>query len=193
MGFKLAILISGNGSNMLNILEACKKKILSSEVKIVVSNNHNSKGIGLAKKKKIKTAIIDNKKFEEKLQKILHNEKINLVCLAGFMKILNKNFLKNWKYKIINIHPSILPSFPGLDAVNQALKKGVKYTGCTIHFVDAGIDTGQIIDQQIIRIAEKDTLSDLKKKILKEEHNLYIKVLSNLEKEILEKEINDKI
>ena len=109
------------------------------------------------------------------------------------MKILNKNFLKNWKYKIINIHPSILPSFPGLDAVNQALKKGVKYTGCTIHFVDAGIDTGQIIDQQIIRIAEKDTLSDLKKKILKEEHNLYIKVLSNLEKEILEKEINDKI
>tara|TARA_B100000287_G_scaffold354789_1_gene345169 strand:- start:2576 stop:3142 length:567 start_codon:yes stop_codon:yes gene_type:complete len=188
MGFKLAILISGNGSNMLNIIEACKKKILSSEVKIVVSNNYNSKGIELAKKKEIKTKIIDNEKFEEKLQKILHDEKINLVCLAGFMKILNKKFLKNWKYKIINIHPSILPSFPGLNAVDQALKKGVKYTGCTIHFVDDGIDTGKIIDQKIIRIAEKDTLSNLKKKILKEEHNLYIKVLSNLEKEI-----NDKI
>ncbi len=189
MGFKLAILISGNGSNMLNILEACKKKILSSKVKLVVSNNYNSKGITLAQKKKIRTAIIDNENFEEKLQKILSDEKINFVCLAGFMKILSKNFLKNWKYKIINIHPSILPSFPGLNAVDQALQKGVKYTGCTIHFVDDGIDTGKIIDQRIIRIAEKDTLYNLKKKILKEEHNLYIKVLSKLEK----KEGNDKI
>ena len=187
MGFNLAILISGNGSNMLNILEACEKNILSSNVKVVITNNKNSKGIKAAKKK-TKVCIINEIKmnnFEVELNKILIAEKVNFICLAGFMKILSKKFVKNWNNKIINIHPSLLPSFPGLNSVKQALDKGVKYTGCTVHFVDDGIDTGQIIDQRVIKVERSVSLKELTKKILKEEHILFIKVLLNLEKELL--------
>ena len=192
MGFNLAILISGRGSNMLNIVDACNNKILSSKVKIVVSNNKNSSGLAKVKKKGVKTTIIyENQinKFEKELTQILVEEKINFICLAGFMRILSKDFLSNWKKKIINIHPSILPAFKGLDAVKKAIEKKVKYTGCTIHYVDKGIDTGEIIDQRIVRVLKKDNEEKLAKKILKEEHILYIKVIRTLEKE---KE-NDKI
>ena len=114
MGFNLAILISGRGSNMLNIVDACNNKILSSKVKIVVSNNKNSSGLAKVKKKGVKTTIIyENQinKFEKELSQILLEEKINFICLAGFMRILSKDFLRNWKKKIINIHPSLLPAF----------------------------------------------------------------------------------
>lgn len=190
MGFNLAILISGNGSNMLNILDACEKNILSSNVKVVITNNKNSKGIQAAKKKTKVCVIneIEMTKFEAELNKILINEKVNFICLAGFMKMLSKKFVNNWDKKIINIHPSLLPSFPGLNPVKQALDKGVKYTGCTIHFVDEGMDTGQIIDQRVIKVKRKISLEKLTKKILKEEHFLFIKVLLYLEKEFL----NDK-
>ena len=190
MGFNLAILISGNGSNMLNILEACEKNILSSNVKVVITNNKNSKGIQAAKKKTKVCVIneIEMTKFEAELNKILITEKVNFICLAGFMKMLSKKFVNNWDKKIINIHPSLLPSFPGLNPVEQALDKGVKYTGCTIHFVDEGMDTGQIIDQRVIKVKRKISLEKLTKKILKEEHFLFIKVLLYLEKEFL----NDK-
>ena len=187
MGFNLAVLISGNGSNMLNILEACEKNVLSSNVKVVITNNKNSKGIEVAKKK-TKVCIINEiemNNFEVELNKILIAEKVNFICLAGFMKILSKKFVKNWNNKIINIHPSLLPSFPGLNSVKQALDKGVKYTGCTVHFVDDGIDTGQIIDQRVIKVDRSVSLKELTKKILKEEHILFIKVLLNLEKELL--------
>ena len=186
MGFNLAILISGRGSNMLNIVDACNNKILSSKVKIVVSNNKNSSGLAKVKKKGVKTTIIyENQinKFEKELTQILVEEKINFICLAGFMRILSKDFLSNWKKKIINIHPSILPAFKVLDAVKKAIEKKVKYTGCTIHYVDKGIDTGEIIDQRIVRVLKKDNEEKLAKKILKEEHILYIKVIQTLEKE----------
>ena len=120
MGFNLAILISGRGSNMLNIVNACDNKTLSSKVKIIISNNKNSSGLSKVKKKGIKTKIIDENKinkFEKKLSEILIKEKVNFICLAGFMRILSQEFLHNWKRKIINIHPSILPSFRGLNAV----------------------------------------------------------------------------
>ena len=187
MGFNLAILISGRGSNMLNIVDACNNKILSSKVKIVVSNNKNSSGLAKVKKKGVKTTIIyENQinKFEKELSQILLEEKINFICLAGFMRILSKDFLRNWEKKIINIHPSILPAFKGLDAVKKAIEKKVKYTGCTIHYVDKGIDTGEIIDQRIVRVLKKDNEEKLAKKILKEEHILYIKVIETLEKDI---------
>ena len=187
MGFNLAILISGRGSNMLNIVDACNNKILSSKVKIVVSNNKNSSGLAKVKKKGVKTAIIyENQinKFEKELSQILLEEKINFICLAGFMRILSKDFLRNWKKKIINIHPSILPAFKGLDAVKRAIEKKVKYTGCTIHYVDKGIDTGEIIDQRIVKVLKTDNEERLAKKILKEEHILYIKVIKTLEKDI---------
>ena len=186
MGFNLAILISGRGSNMLNIVDACNNKTLSSKVKIIISNNKNSTGLAKVKKKGIKTKIIHEnqiKKFEKKLSQILLEEKVNLICLAGFMRILSEEFLCNWKKKIINIHPSILPSFRGLDAVKQAIEKKVKYTGCTIHYVDKGIDTGEIIDQRIVKVLKTDNEKKLAKKILKEEHILYIKVIETLEKD----------
>ncbi|MAI60080.1 MAG: phosphoribosylglycinamide formyltransferase [Rickettsiales bacterium] len=187
MGFNLAILISGRGSNMLNIVDACNNKTLSSKVKIIISNNKKSSGLAKVKKKGIKTKIIHEnqiKKFEKKLSQILLEEKINLICLAGFMRILSEDFLCSWKKKVINIHPSILPAFSGLDAVKQAIEKKVKYTGCTIHYVDKGIDTGEIIDQRIVRVLNTDNEKKLAKKILKEEHILYIKVIETLEKEI---------
>ena len=186
MGFNLAILISGRGSNMLNIVEACNNKTLSSKVKIVISNNKNSSVLTKVEKKGIKTKIIlENQinKFEKKLSQTLHEEKINFVCLAGFMRILSKGFLCNWEKKIINIHPSILPAFKGLNAVKKALEKKVKYTGCTIHYVDKGVDTGEIIDQRIVKVLKTDNEERLAKKILKEEHILYIKVIESLEKE----------
>ena len=187
MGFNLAILISGRGSNMLNIVNACNNKTLSSKVKIIISNNKKSCGLIKVKKKGIKTKIINEnriKEFEKKLSQILIEEKINLICLAGFMKILSKEFLCNWEKKVINIHPSILPAFRGLNAVQKAIENKVKYTGCTIHYVDKGIDTGEIIDQRIVRVSETDDEKKLAKKILKEEHILYIKVIETLEKEI---------
>ena len=187
MGFNLAILISGRGSNMLNIVDACNNNTLSSKVKVIISNNKNSTGLAKVKKKGIKTKIIHEnqiKKFEKKLSQILFEEKINLICLAGFMRILSEEFLCNWKKKIINIHPSILPAFRGLNAVKQAIEKKVKYTGCTIHYVDKGIDTGEIIDQRIVKVLKTDNEKKLAKKILKEEHILYIKVIETLEKDI---------
>ena len=187
MGFNLAILISGRGSNMLNIVNACDSKTLSSKVKIIISNNKKSCGLIKVKKKGIKTKIINEnriKEFEKKLSQILIEEKINLICLAGFMKILSKEFLCNWEKKVINIHPSILPAFRGLNAVKKALENKVKYSGCTIHYVDKGIDTGEIIDQRIVRVSKTDDEKKLAKKILKEEHILYIKVIETLEKEI---------
>ena len=187
MGFKLAILISGRGSNMLNIVDACINKTLSSKVKIVISNKENASGVTKVKRKGIKTKIINDnqaKEFEKKLSHILIREEVNLICLAGFMRILSKEFLKNWNKKIINIHPSILPAFRGLNAVQKAIEKKVKYTGCTIHYVDEGIDTGEIIDQRIVKVLKKDDEEKLAKKILKEEHILYIKVIETLEKDI---------
>ena len=186
MGFNLAILISGRGSNMLNIVNACDNKTLSSKVKIRISNNKNSCGLAKVKKRGIKTKIINEnqiEKFEEKLSQILIKEKINLICLAGFMRILTKEFISNWDKKIINIHPSILPAFRGLNAVKKAIDKKVKYTGCTIHYVDNGIDTGEIIDQRIVKVLKTDNEKKLAKKILKEEHILYIRVIEILEKE----------
>ena len=171
---------------MLNIVEACNNKTLSSKVKIVISNNKNSSVLTKVEKKGIKTKIIHENqinKFEKKLSQTLHEEKINFVCLAGFMRILSKGFLCNWEKKIINIHPSILPAFKGLNAVKKALEKKVKYTGCTIHYVDKGVDTGEIIDQRIVKVLKTDNEERLAKKILKEEHILYIKVIESLEKE----------
>ena len=168
MGFNLAILISGHGSNMLNLVDACEKKILSSQIKVIISDNKLSKGINLIKHK-YKAVVVDKdglskKDFENKIKLILEKENIDLVCLAGFMTILSKDFLLNWENKVLNIHPSLLPSFRGKNAVDQALRKGVKFTGCTVHIVDSGIDTGTILDQEIVKVSKNDSTESLKKK-----------------------------
>ena len=187
MGFKIAILISGRGSNMLNIIEACNNKKLYSSVNLVVSNRPNVLGLKVASKYKVRTEILDSnnltkENFESLLDKILKKNNINLVCLAGFMKILSKDFVKKWPKMILNIHPSILPSFKGLNAQRQAIENKAKYSGCTVHFVNEEMDSGEIIDQKIVSISNNDDVDSLSKKILMEEHKLYIKVLKKLEK-----------
>ncbi len=187
MGFKIAILISGRGSNMLNIINACNDKKLCSSVKLVVSNKLDAYGLKVASKNKIKTHAINTKNltkevFEDLLDKILKNNNINLICLAGFMKILSKDFIKKWPKMILNIHPSILPSFKGLNAQKQAIENKAKHSGCTVHFVNEEMDGGEIIDQKIVDISNDDDVDSLSKKILKEEHKLYIKVIKELEK-----------
>ncbi len=191
MGFNLGILISGRGSNMLNIVNASQSGIINSKVKIVISNKINSQGIKKAKKKNIKTKIINQSLYKTKtnFEKVLNNslidENVNFICLAGFMSILSPYFLNLWSNKIINIHPSLLPDFKGKNAVKQALEKKVKTAGCTVHFVDEGVDTGKIIDQEKVMISNNDDEEMLAKKILKKEHVLYIKVLKELERKLL--------
>ena len=188
MGLNLGILISGRGSNMLNLVNASQRGLIKSKVKIVISNNKNSIGIDKAKRKNIKTKIINQKDYESKkdfenaLTNTLKNQNVDLVCLAGFMSILSKNFLKDWNRKVINIHPSLLPSFRGKNAVKQALEQRVKTAGCSVHFVDEGIDTGEIISQEKVPVSSNDDEETLGKKILKKEHVLYIKVIKELER-----------
>ena len=187
MGFKIAILISGRGSNMLNIIKACNDKRLCSSVNLVVSNKSNAHGLKIAGRYKVGTHVLDNKNFskeifENLLDKILKEKNINLICLAGFMKILSKDFVKQWPKMILNIHPSILPSFKGLNAQQQAIDNNAEYSGCTVHFVNEKMDGGEIIDQKIVDISTEDDVNSLSKKILMEEHKLYIKVIKELEK-----------
>ena len=188
MGLNLGILISGRGSNMLNLVNASQRGLINSKIKIVISNNKNSNGIDKAKRKNIKTKIINQKEYESKkdfenaLSNTLKNEDVELVCLAGFMSILSKNFLKDWNKKVINIHPSLLPSFRGKNAVKQALENKVKTAGCSVHFVDEGIDTGEIISQERVPVLSNDNEETLGKKILKKEHGLYIKVIKEFER-----------
>ena len=188
MGLNLGILISGRGSNMLNLVNASQRGLIKSKVKIVISNNKNSIGIDKAKRKNIKTKIINQKDYESKkdfenaLTNTLKNQNVDLVCLAGFMCILSKKFLKEWHRKVINIHPSLLPSFRGKNAVKQALEQRVKTAGCSVHFVDEGIDTGEIISQEKVPVSSNDDEETLGKKILKKEHVLYIKVIKELER-----------
>ena len=188
MGLNLGILISGRGSNMLNLVNASQRGLINSKIKIVISNNKNSSGIDKAKRKNIKTKIINQKDYESKkdfenaLTNTLKNQNVDLVCLAGFMSILSKNFLKDWHRKVINIHPSLLPSFKGKNAVKQALEQRVKTAGCSVHFVDEGIDTGEIISQEKVPVSSNDDEETLGKKILKKEHVLYIKVIKELER-----------
>ena len=188
MGLNLGILISGRGSNMLNLVNASQRGLINSKIKIVISNNKNSSGIDKAKRKNIKTKIINQKDygskkdFENALTNTLKNQNVDLVCLAGFMSILSKKFLKDWNRKVINIHPSLLPSFRGKNAVKQALEQRVKTAGCSVHFVDEGIDTGEIISQEKVPVSSNDDEETLGKKILKKEHVLYIKVIKELER-----------
>jgi len=173
---------------MLNLVNASQRGLINSKIKIVISNNKNSSGIDKAKRKNIKTKIINQKDygskkdFENALTNTLKNQNVDLVCLAGFMSILSKNFLKDWNRKVINIHPSLLPSFRGKNAVKQALEQRVKTAGCSVHFVDEGIDTGEIISQEKVPVSSNDDEETLGKKILKKEHVLYIKVIKELER-----------
>ncbi|MDC0203598.1 phosphoribosylglycinamide formyltransferase [Candidatus Nitrosopelagicus sp.] len=184
----LGILISGRGSNMESILKAIKKQKIPINPAIVISNKSNAKGLAIAKKMGVQTAVIDSSKYKGKrlqfdkeiittLRKYNVTPTNGLVCLAGFMRIISPHFIKEYKNKILNIHPALLPAFPGLDAQKQAIEFGAKYSGCTVHFVDEGVDTGPIIIQEIVKIGNKDTEKTLTKKILTKEHEIYPKAV----------------
>ena len=185
---KLAILISGRGSNMQAILNSIKKQSIPINPVIVISNKPTARGLRIAKRHGVKTEIVESKGFQgsrweydQKIIDVLSRYRITpkngLICLAGFMRILSPEFIKKYKNRILNIHPAILPAFPGLDAQKRAIDSGVKYSGCTVHFVDEGIDTGQIIVQEVVKVRSDDTEETLAKRILAKEHKAYPKAI----------------
>ena len=188
MTLKIGILVSGRGTNLEAIIESYKNNELGEvEISVVISNKLNTSAIEKAKEHNIDTLIIEQKKnnnselYDEILYKSLVNKGVTkengLVVLAGFMKILSPWFIEQFQNRIINIHPSILPSFTGLKAQKQAIECGVKVSGCTVHFVTADLDSGPIILQESVKIKEGDTIETLSKKILVEEHKIYSKAI----------------
>lgn len=180
---KLGILISGRGSNMTAIVKAVQSgRIYDSEVVVVISDKQSVEGLGKAQKCGIETIVVtrNGRTREEHDAEIISELKkrdVELVCLAGYMRLLSRDFVRAFPDKIINIHPSLLPSFPGLDAQKQAVEYGVKISGCTVHFVDEHLDHGAIILQKAVEVADDDTAETLSAKILEHEHALYIEAL----------------
>ncbi len=186
---KTAIFISGRGSNMKSLIKYSQKKNSKIEIAKVFSNNKNAQGIDIAKKLNVPEIFYySNKFFEEKIKKNLDD--IELICLAGFMKILSPRFVKKWKERLINIHPSYLPHFKGLNAQRKAIEAKASFSGCTVHYVNKKIDSGNIIKQKKIKILKKDNTESLTKKILIEEHKLYPKALNVVVNRLL---LNEKI
>jgi phosphoribosylglycinamide formyltransferase-1 len=180
----LAILISGRGSNMEAILKSIKKKKIPIKPAVVISNKADAEGLKIAKRLGVKTEIVESagfkgdrwdydKKIVSVLTKYGVTQKNGLVCLAGFMRIISPQFIRRYKNKIMNIHPALLPAFPGLNAQKQAVKHGAKYSGCTVHFVDEGVDTGAVILQLVVPVKDNDTEDSLSKRILAKEHQAY--------------------
>ena len=172
---KTAVFISGNGSNLKSLIKFSKLKKSPIVIKMIISNNSKSKGLQFAKIYKIKKKIFDFKNIlsEKKIIYELKKNDIDLICLAGFMKILSKSFVNNFKGKILNIHPSLLPKYKGLNTHEKAIKNKDKYSGCTVHFVNSKLDSGKIINQKKVKINKSDTPKTLAKKILVQEHKLY--------------------
>ncbi|ADQ15655.1 phosphoribosylglycinamide formyltransferase [Halanaerobium hydrogeniformans] len=177
--FKIAVFASGRGSNFQSIIDAVNRGEVPAEVKVLLSDKENSGALKRAESEEIENIFINPEHFENQIEyekeiiNILEMAEIDLIVLAGYMRILSPLFVKKYKNKIINIHPSLLPAFKGLNAQKQALDYGVKYSGCTVHFVDEGMDTGPIILQAVVKVEEDDTVEDLAARILKEEHKIY--------------------
>ena len=172
---KTAVFISGTGSNLKSLIKFSKLKKSPIIIEMIISNNAKSKGLQYANIYKIKKRVFDfkNSLSEKKIIDELKQNNINLICLAGFMKILSKSFIKNFKGKILNIHPSLLPKYKGLNTHEKAIKNKDKYSGCTVHFVNSRLDSGKIINQKKVKINKFDTPKKLAKKILIQEHKLY--------------------
>ena len=171
----IAVFISGTGSNLKSLIKFSKLKKSPIIIKMIISNNYKAKGLKYANIYKIKKKVFDfqNTLSEKKVINELKKSDIHLICLAGFMKILSKSFIKNFKGKILNIHPSLLPKYKGLNTHERAIRNKDKYSGCTVHFVNSRLDSGKIIKQKKVRIQKLDTPKTLAKRILIQEHKLY--------------------
>jgi len=179
----IAVLISGRGSNLESLIKYSKKKNSLFKIELVISNNLNAKGLEIANKSKIKNQYIEysNKKnFENFSLKLLKKYKIDLVCLAGFMRILSREFIKKFSKPILNIHPSLLPKYKGLNTHYKAIKNKDIYSGATVHIVNEKLDSGKIIIQEKVKILKTDKENTLRKKVLKIEHKIYPKAIMKL-------------
>ena len=177
---KTAVFISGTGSNLKSLIKFSKLKKSPISINLIISNDSKSKGLQYGKIFKIKKKIFDFKTKhidEKKILFELKKNRIDLICLAGFMKILSKTFINNFNGKILNIHPSLLPKFKGLNTHERAIRNKEKYSGCTVHFVNSKLDSGKIILQKKVKIKKDDTPNTLAKKILSQEHKLYPKAI----------------
>jgi len=176
---KIAVFASGRGSNFQSIIDNIKSGYIQAEVKLLISDRQDAGALKRAEHEDVENVFIDPAHFEtktdyeEELIGLLKNAEVELVVLAGYMRILSPLMVKEFKNQIINIHPSLLPAFKGLNAQKQAVDYGVKYSGCTVHFVDQGMDTGPIIKQAVVEVKDNDTADDLAARILKEEHKIY--------------------
>ena len=171
----VAVFISGTGSNLKSLIKFSKLKKSPIIIKLIISNNSKAKGLQYADIYKIKKKVFDfkNSLSEKKVINELKNNDIHLICLAGFMKILSKSFINNFKGKILNIHPSLLPKYKGLNTHERAIRNKDKYSGCSVHFVNSRLDSGKIISQKKVRINKFDTPKTLAKRVLIQEHKLY--------------------
>jgi phosphoribosylglycinamide formyltransferase-1 len=188
---RVAVLFSGFGSNLQALIDACEADNYPAQIVLVISNKPDAYGLERAKKAGIKNISINHKnfssreEFDAKLTLELEKEKVDIICLAGFMRLLTAIFINRWQGKIINIHPSLLPAFKGVDAIKQAFDYGVKITGVSVHYVVQEMDSGEIILQKPIAIGSRETLEQLEKKVHKLEHSLYPKALLLVIKKIL--------
>jgi len=180
---KTAVFISGTGSNFKNLIKFSNKKNSPIKIELVISNIKSAQGLRYAIQNKIEKKIYNFKNLkltEKKILKILNKKKIKLICLAGFMKILSKNFIRKFNGKIVNIHTSLLPKFKGLNTNRRVLKKKEKFSGCTVHFVTSKLDSGKIILQKKVKIYKNDSENSLQKRILKEEYKIYPKAIMKI-------------
>jgi phosphoribosylglycinamide formyltransferase 1 len=175
---RLGILISGRGSNFEAIANSIESGGLNAEIAVIIANRSEARGLEIARQRGLKAVAIpskglDREVYDRMLLAELDKHSVDLVCLAGFMRLLSASFIRRFPNRILNIHPSLLPAFPGLDAQHQALTHGVKITGCTVHFVDEELDAGPIVIQAAVPVLDEDTTETLSARILDEEHRIY--------------------
>lgn len=183
---RIGILISGRGSNMTALADAVREgRIPNARVAVVISDQANAAGLAKARERGIETLVVERRgrprpEHDREVVDALREREMDLVCLAGYMRVLSSEFIEAFRGRILNIHPSLLPSFPGLEAQKQAIEHGVKWTGCTVHFVDETLDGGRIIAQRAVPVSEDDTVESLSARILREEHELYTEAVASV-------------
>jgi phosphoribosylglycinamide formyltransferase 1 len=180
---RLGILLSGRGSNFLAIADAIASGKLDAEIAVVISNRADAPGIAAARERGFHAVVLPSKglpreQYDEQLAAELEKCNVDLVCLAGYMRLLSPQFVRRFHQRILNIHPSLLPAFAGLDVQQAAIEHGVKFSGCTVHFVDEGLDSGPIIRQAVVPVMDDDTPHTLAARILKEEHRIYSEAIA---------------
>lgn len=188
----IAVLVSGNGTNLQSIIDSVEAGRLKVNIRVVLSNNANAFALERAKKHNILVKVVtranypEKKDFDQKVTDILNEHSVELVVLAGFMRLLTPVILNAFPERIINIHPSLLPAFPGLEVQEKALQHGVKFSGCTVHFVDEGLDSGPIIIQAVVPVLDNDTADSLSERILEKEHQIYPQAIDYISRGLVE-------